>query len=237
MSKLAPQKINNIICFDLETSGLDKVNGLHSQKCAVTEFGAIAINAITLQEIIRYDNLVKPYDSSHVYEKEAADLTGINREMCLKDGIPLKQLVEDICSLCNEANIYDSKVARPILVAHNGAFDKQFLQDIFKRANVDMSKYVKGDKDHFGNFQPEILDTIAFAKMIWGDVTDNTTKFNLEACCLRAGIQMSDGHRAMNDVVPLTEFVRYCILKLRSSAGSIEVKDGQVSSHRVKFEW
>jgi DNA polymerase III epsilon subunit-like protein len=234
----APQKINSYIVFDFETGGLDKKEGLHSQKYPITEFAGIAINGVTLEEILRYDDLVKPYDNSLIYDPIAAQLTGITRELCEKDGIPLRKLVENICQLAEEANIHKSKIARPVLVAHNGAFDKQFFQDIFRRAEVDASKFVDGDKDHYGNFQPTVLDTIDFAKMLWADITETTTKFNLAACCERAGIDLVDGHRAMNDVIPLADFVRYVITRIRSGSGQVEVSGGNISvKHRVNFEW
>ncbi len=233
----APQKINSYIIFDFETGGLDKKEGLHSQKYPITEFGAIAINPVTLEEIIRYDNLVKPYDQKLIYDPIAANLTGITKELCEREGIPLKQLVDEICALGVEANIHKSKIAKPILVAHNGAFDKQFFQDIFRRAGVDMSKFFDGDYDHYGNFQPTVLDTIDFAKALWADITETTTKFNLAACCERAGIDLVDGHRAMNDVIPLTDFVRYVITRLRSGS-SVAISGGNISvKHRINFEW
>lgn len=233
----APQKINSIVVFDFETGGLDKKEGLHSQKYPITEFAGIALNPVTLEEILRYDNLVKPYDQKLIYDPVAANITGINKELCEKEGIPLKQLVEDLCTFFEEANIYKSKIARPLLVAHNGPYDRQFLQDIFRRTGVDLSKFVDGDKDHHGNFIPNIIDTIDLAKMLWADQTDTTTKFNLAACCERAGIDLVDGHRAMNDVVPLADLVRYILTRLRSGSTEVTVTGGAIVSHRQIFEW
>jgi DNA polymerase III epsilon subunit-like protein len=234
-----PKKINSYILFDFETGGLDKKNNLHSQNYPVTEFAAIAINGTTLEEILRYDDLVKPYDPKLIYDPIAANLTGITREMCEEKGITLRTLVENICQLCAEANIYNSKTARPILVAHNGDFDRQFWQDIFKRADVDFSKYIDTEKDAFGNIVPHIIDTVDLAKACWAEITDNTTKFKLSNCCERAGVTLADGHRAMNDVEAMADLFRYFLARLRSGDGSqVSIDEGnKISIHRKSFEW
>lgn len=234
----APQKLNSYVIFDTETGGLDKKNNQHSQVVAVTEIACIAIDGTTLQDIVRYDNLIKPYDPKLEYQAEAARITGITKELCEKEGVGLRQVVEDLCQVFEEANIYKSKISKPILIAQNSGYDFPFLQDMFKRANVDLSKYVEGVKDNNGNFVPKTLDTIDFAKMIEGDKIDTTTKFNQAAICQRAGIDLVMGHRAMADVIPLTDFVRYMITRIRSGSNDITVANGvAVNNHRTKFEW
>lgn len=233
----APQKINSYVLIDFETGGLDKKNRLHSQNYPVTEVAVLAINGVTLEEIVKYDNLVKPYDTKLVYDPEVARITGITKEMCISQGIPLSQIVKDLCTVFEEANLYNSKTARPILVAHNWNFDRQFLQDIFRRAGVDLSKYVAGDLDHYGNFIPDGLDTIMFCKMLQAEITDTDTKFKLQSCCEMAGVDYVDGHRAMNDVIPMTDLFRYLVVRLRSGTSQVTVQDGKVSVHRKVFEW
>jgi DNA polymerase III epsilon subunit-like protein len=233
-----PKKINSYVVIDFETSGLDKKDGLHAQKYAVTEFAGIAINGVTLEEILRYDHMVKPYDSGLIYDPEAAKFTGITKEMCEKDGVPLKQVVEEISMLLKEANLYNTKTAKPILVAHNWDFDRGFLQDIFRRAKVDLSVFVDGDKDAYGNFIPHGIDTMDLAKACWAEVTDTATKFRLVNCCERAAIDVIDGHHAMNDVIPTTDLLRYFLTRLRyGSNDTVVVQGGNVSVHRQLFEW
>lgn len=233
-----PKKINTYVIIDFENSGLDKKDGWHCNKHAATEFAGIAINGVTLEEILRYDNLIKPYDANLIYEAEAAKFTGITREMCEKDGVPLKQLVEDMCLFFKEANLHNSRTAKPILVAHNWDFDRAYLQDIFRRAGVDLSVYVDGDKDAYGNFTPHGLDTMDLAKACWGPVTDQTTKFKLANCCERASIDVIDGHHAMNDVIPTVDLLKFFISRLRSEGGTeAHVQGGNVPVHRQTFEW
>lgn len=232
-----PKKINSFVIIDFETGGMDKKDGLHSQKYPVTEFAGLAMDGVTLEEIVRYENMVKPYDAGLIYDPEAATKTGINKELCEKEGIPLKQLVGDICQLCTEANKYNAKYIKPILVAHNWDFDKTFFQDIFRRCKVDMSKYIDGALDAWGNFQPHGIDTMDLAKKCWAEITDTDTKYTLRACCERAGIDHVDAHHAINDVVPTTDLLRYFITRLRSGSSEVEIQGGNISVHRQTFEW
>lgn len=233
----APQKINNLIIFDWETSGIDKKEGKHSQKYAVTEFAGIGFDTVSCGEIIRYDNLVKPYDDKLIYDPGTVAINGITKEMCIEQGVDLKVLVNDIVELAKKTNIHNSKTARPTLVAHNGLFDRMFIQDVFERCNVDMSKYIDGDLDSHGRFVPSIIDTIDLCKWLWGDITDTDTKFKLGACLQKAGIDISDSHRAINDVIALTDLVAYIITRLRSGSSEVSVTGGVVSVHRQNFEW
>lgn len=232
-----PKKINSYAIIDFETGGLDRKDQLHAKKYPVTEFGGLAINGVTLEKIIQYDNLVKPYDNDLLYDKEAARITGITKELCEWEGVPLKELVEDLCTFFKEANLHNSRTALPICLSHNWPFDGPFLQDLFRRANVDLSKYVRGFKDCYGNFMPHGICSIDLAKECWGDVTDTDTKYDLTACCSRAGIEVADGHRAMNDVLPLTDLVRYFFTRSRSGSSEVKVVDGVATSHRATFEW
>jgi DNA polymerase III alpha subunit (gram-positive type) len=72
--------------------------------------------------------------------------------------------------------------------------------------------------------------------LCWAEITETTTKYNLAACCERAGIEMIDGHRAMNDVMPTTDLLRYFITRLRSNS-EVTVNDGVAIAHRQTFEW
>lgn len=234
-----PKKINSYVFIDFETSGLDKKDGLHAQKVSATEVAALAIDGTTFEEIVRYDDLIQPYNPEHEWQEGAAKLTGLYKPKCEKDGLPLKQVVENLCQVFTEANLYNSKTAKPILVAHNWPFDRQFLQYIFEFCEVDLSKYVDGDKDALsGNFVPHGLDTIDWAKNIHAPLTENTTKFNMAACCERASVQLVDGHRAMNDVAAMKDLFIYYSTRLRSGSSEVLVTDGIAKvNHRNRFEW
>lgn len=229
---LAPQKINPYIFFDWETGGLKAIEN------PVMELACIGINGVTLAEVVRYDNLVKPYDKKLVYMPQALAVNGLTVDQCEKNGVPLSQLMRDFCQLCEEVNIYKSKTARPILVAHNADFDRGFLQECARRTQTDLSKLVDGDFDPWGNFVPHVIDTIDWAKDCWAEQTENTTKFKMAPCCEKAGISFADGHRAINDTEALADLFRYFSLRLRSGTSDVVMSEGKATvSHRLAFEW
>lgn len=234
-----PKKINSYVFIDFETSGLDKKDNLHAQRCSITEVAALAIDGTTLEEIVRYDEIIQPYNDKHEWQSMAATLTGLTKERCIREGLPLKTVVENLSQVFSEANVYNTKTAKPILIAHNWPFDRQFLQYIFEFCKIDLSKLVDGDKDAMsGNFIPNGLDTIDWAKNVHAQLTDNTTKFNMAACCERAGVQLADGHRAMNDVMALKDLFIYYSTRLRSGSSEVMVNDGKVTvNRRNSFEW
>ena len=233
-----PKKINSFVIVDVETGGLDKKDGNHAQKVAVTEIAMLAMNGVTLQDIVKYDNLIKPYDNTLIYDPQAAQVTGIDKDLCEREGVRLREVVDDMITVLEEANVHQTKTAKPIFVAHNWPFDRGFVMEMFRRAGKDLSKYVQGGKDCFGNFIPQGIDTIDLAKQCWADITDNTTKFKLGACCLKAGVEFSDAHRAMNDVLPTADLFRYFMTRLRSGSSEVTVKEGgNISVVRKSFEW
>lgn len=231
-----PKKINNFILFDLETGGLSW------DKNPVMEFAGMVMDGVTLEEKVRYDNLVQPYDDSLTYQQQAMDVNGLSVKMCQEEGIPLKQLVNDICELFEEAK-NGSKFLKPILVAHNGGFDKPFLQDMFLRCGKDLSKYVAGSKDRWGNFQPHMIDTVDDARQIWAEVADSSFDAKMRSCCDRAGIDLSGSHRAITDVIGMAELFRFYINRKRNGgqtiASSVE-NDGSIDGvidQRRSFQW
>lgn len=227
-----PKKINPYVIFDWETGGLK------AKDSPVMELACIGINGLTLEEVIRYDNLIKPYDKALPYQPGALAVNGLSIHECEKKGIPLSQLMTEFCQVCEETNTYGSKTAKPILVAHNAKFDKSFLLEVLRRTKVDLSKYVEGEFDGQGTFIPETIDTIQLAKACWAEVTDNDTKFKLGACCERAGVSYADGHKGMNDCESTVDLFRYFLTRIRSGSSEVTVTDGKATaSHRLVFEW
>lgn len=226
-----PKKINSIVIFDFETGGLDP------NKNPLMEVAMLAVDGVELQELVRYDNLIKPYDNNLHYDPKALNITGLTKELCEKEGERLAQVAEDMYKFFEEANLHNSKTAKPILVAHNGDFDRKWLQDIGRRANLDWSKVLDGEEDAWGNFQPHVLDSIDWAKQCFAEITENTTKFKLSHLCEKIGIDYVDAHRAMNDVVALADVMRYFIARLRSGSNQVSVSEGKASVHRQGFEW
>jgi DNA polymerase III epsilon subunit-like protein len=212
------KKINCFCVIDFETGGFEH------DKNPIVEFAALGINGITLEEVLRYDNVVKPYDSKLVVELKAVQVHGITSEIANRDGVPLSQLVNDICQVATETNVFESKICRPILVGHNPTFDIPFLEDAFDRAGVDISQYFATYKSKHNPRSLEYLDTMVMAKM--ADAHIDKLKYSLGEVSSRHGNGVVDGHRALNDVIATADVFRHFIAKLRSSGGMVQASDG-----------
>lgn len=222
------KKINSYLVLDFETGGLEG-----PVKNPVCEIGCLGINGITLEEVLRYDNVVKPYDSKLIYEEGAMKVHGLTAAVCQRDGVSLREVMKDFCLVCEETNVFQSKIARPILVGHNITYDIPFLVDIANRAQIDLSKHISGyfDKGKTGTFIPHFLDTMHLAK--GADALKDDLKYNLEESCRRHASELVDGHRAMNDVIATASLFRAFLAKLRSDGGTVMASDGsgQVRKH------
>lgn len=216
--------------LDFETGGLpSEKNPVHN--VPICEVACLGVNGITLEEVLRYDNVVKPYDPKHIYEEGAMKVHGLTREVCERDGERLKQVVEDICLVAQETNVYQSKICRPMIVGHNVTFDIPFLEDAASRALIDLSHYFSGYRNQKGQFVLHYIDTMHMSKQADGH-KDDKIKYNLGDCCSRHGGELADGHRALNDVIATSSLFRSFVARLRSTGSSI-VSDGsgQVRKH------
>lgn len=222
------KKINCYAVIDWETGGLS------SLKNPVCEFAGLGINGITLEEILRYDNVVKPYDKSLLYEDGAMRVHGLTAEVCERDGVPLRQLVDDICAFAMECNVFKSKIAPPIIVGHNVVFDIPFLENVFKRANVDISQFFATYENHKGERVLHYIDTMLLTKGADAH-RDDKLKYSLEESTRRHGGDLVDSHRAMNDVIATAGLFRSFWAKLRSDGGMVQASDGS-GAVRKTFE-
>ena len=206
-------KVNPFIIFDFETGGLD------SKKHAATEIAMLCIDGSTLEEVGRYESYFLPYLKE--YDKAALDYTGITMEKLKREGKLLKDVVKEIVAWVKEMRAKldcTSYTKKPVLVGHNVVFDLSFLQSIFKDAKLDPTTLFDGKKDYYNNYQYNTVDTIAESKKAWGD-DDVMNSFNLTACVNKAGLEIVEAHKAMNDVVATKELLLVLINRMRNSSG------------------
>lgn len=240
-----PEKVRSLLCIDFETGGLDKKTNKHSALVPAVEFAGIGLDGVTLEQIsspsgtVSYDTIIQPYDEKLEWQAGAVAIHGLSRARCQAEGIPLRQFMQDLVQLVTETNQYNSRTARPCLLGHNVGYDINFLTDLARRTEVDLSKYLAGNFDGHGNFIPMYVETIQLAQALWGPMADETSNFKLGTCCARAGIDLVDGHRAMNDVVATCDLYRYLVARLRATGGAaVTMVEGQVTTqHRKVFEW
>jgi DNA polymerase-3 subunit epsilon len=207
-------KVNPYIVFDFETGGLDP------KKHAATEIAMLCIDGSTLQEVGRYESYISPY--LFEYQKEALNYTGITMEKLDRLGKPLKQVVKEIVEWVKEMRVKTDSTSytkKPILVGHNPLFDIGFLQQIFKEAKEDATKLFDGKLDFNNQYQFSLLDTIVLSKLTWAN-DEVMNSFNLGSCVGKAGIEIVDAHKAINDVVATKELLITLVNRLRSNTGT-----------------
>jgi DNA polymerase III alpha subunit (gram-positive type) len=222
-------RCSNFLIMDFETGGLSP------RKNPATEFAGVWVESSDLSTIASYETLIKPYDNNLMYEKEALNLTGLSIERMVDEGQDVKMVVETIVKNSELANKDKQRGKKLIVVGHNIQFDIGFLQQIFKYAKVDMSKYFSGDKDYFGNFQPSYLDTLNISRAKFANQED-VVQFNLDAVCVLEDVDLVDAHRAMNDVLATKEVLLKYLQSLRSGGQGSEDSEFRFRN-KFKFQF
>lgn len=235
--------INSWIFLDFETGGLDP------RWNAVTEIALIAIKGDTLEKIDLISTYIKPYGEfvdklpkdpvagKLYYEAEALKHTGITVSD-LESGVTLEEAVNEIISLLTKADLSPkNKGSKPILVAQNSKFDKGFFIQIFTLTGKlkELEKLTFGDTDYYGNYQPEMLDTQFLTKAAFGNDPD-IPNFKLETCMVKAGIELPDAHKAINDTIGMKDMAVVLFNRLRST-GEVQSEVHTASKFRNHFQF
>jgi DNA polymerase III alpha subunit (gram-positive type) len=205
---------SHIVCLDFETGGLK------ATKNPITQVAVQSFRIDTLEEISRYTDYCQKYDDKLIYEQGALDYTHITMHD-IDNGVPVKQLVKNLCEEFEKANIANNFRKKPILLGHNIAFDISFLRQIFNHCKVDLGKYLHCQDDEQGNSYPIFFDTMLMSQLKWAD-DPTMTSFKLEVCCEKAGIALYDAHDAQNDVSATKALFIYLTNHLRTGAGVSE---------------
>ena len=250
---MAKQKAHNIIVFDCETGGIDKKNGLSAINHPITQIALVSIDGFSLKEIARYSSFMKGkkepmfesnnseivsnyvgYGLNQTYQYEAFDITGTTIEKLERLGQDIKIVVNQIIEFFEESKS-GSSFHKFILGGHNVTYDIPFLQYAFKLCKKDLSKYVQGYYDAYGNFQPVFIDSQYLSRL---KSTDEDDKHKLEIVANREGFDFSDAHDAMNDTLITAEILKKYILLLRSSGEGEVVSAGKFRDEFVfEFEY
>lgn len=229
--KQQDHKASPYVVIDFETGGVDK------KKSAITEIAMCVITGDDLQEVDRYEALVIPYGKE--YHPKAIEVTGLTLEKLEAEGKPFDQVCKEVTAFLEKANVHKSKTGyKPIIVAHNALFEVGFLQHLQNEGGVPIDKLLHGQEDYYGNFIPSTIDTMHLAKFLWA-ANVRQKQYTLEAVMERAGIPLIDAHRAMNDVLPSTDFMKWVIKMMRSaeSGGTLTGDIGKDLSFRKGFHF
>lgn len=220
-------KVSPYVVLDFETGGLDK------KKSAITEIAMYAITGDTLGEIGRYETLIQPYGKE--YHPKALEVTGLTLEKLEAEGKPFHIVCEEVTEFLKKANVYNSTTGyKPIIVAHNAMFEFGFIQHLEVEGGIPMSKLLHGQEDYYGHFAPATIDTMFLAKFLWA-ANVRQTKYTLDAVMERAGIPLIDAHRAMNDVLPSTDFFKWVIKMMRAAESGGVLEGGAAVKDDLSF--
>ena len=158
----AAKRLNcEYVVIDVETTGLS------SEEDRIIEIAAIYIKdgeiSKSYQTLIRQD---KPLG------KDIVELTNITDDMLEKDGIPIKNALEELNSFVG---------SKPI-VCHNARFDCSFLTAESKRSDIKL-------------FRSRCIDTLQLSR----SKLDGVKQFTLAHLCEYLGIEVGTTHRALSD--------------------------------------
>ncbi len=221
--------VQDIIYYDFETGGTS------SKKNPATEVYFSAVKGDNFTEIANLHIVFLPYDDKLIYDEKALRITNISMEYIMENGIPMKDALEKIFAFFTKVKGGKGAGFKPILSAHNGKFDRNFLQQIFSYGKYKLEDVLYGDKDHFGNFQPEYLDSLTLARQCWNNDPE-VPSVALAKVAELLDVQLVGAHRSEADVAILREICTKFIQRLRGvGAGSSAVKSRLRDSEQFKI--
>lgn len=212
-------KIADYIVLDVETGGIITGNKLAVLDVALTEVALVYVR--NGEEIIgTYSNLIKPYIKTAEYNPKAAEVSGISKEDCLKQGIEIKQVVKDFIDFIG---VHCKTKTKPILVGHNlREFDSYFIENMFAFAGKNLYDYV----------QTILIDTLEEAWKIFPERDDD---FKLGTICRAFDVELMDAHRALPDTVANAEVWIKMLQRYRNKNSNLTGIDTQIEIPRKRY--
>lgn len=172
------------VVVDLETGGFDP------SRHAILEIAMVEVGFANRQMVIngQWEQAVEPYAGSDI-DPAALKVTGIDPEDPARGAIDEARALREMFARVRRS-MRSSGCQRAILVAHNAAFDQQFLQAACVRNDLKRSPF------HPFSF----IDTASLAAVSFGHTV-------LSEACLRAGIAFDNGsaHSALYDAMKAAE--------------------------------
>lgn len=200
---------NRFIALDTETGGLPKNGKMATIDIALTEAALVTIGNEKLDILSSNSWLIKPYDDNLIYDKGAEKVSGISKEMCEKEGLPIEEVYQNILGVLKDNKLGKNK---PILIMQNKSFDTPFIENLFQIFGDDLWKYIE-----------RIEDTMHWARYLWVE----KPKFNLGSIAEYCELDLVQAHRAEADTLITAKIWIHFIKRLRGenqSTQKVEVK-------------
>lgn len=185
---------DEIIIFDVETTGLSP------ERDRLTEIGAVKLR--NMQVVDSFNTMVNP---QRPIPQQIVELTGITQEMV--QNAPLEaEALKMFMDFCGE---------RPVLAAHNAAFDTSFINEVCQR--------------HAICFDYSWIDTLILCKSCIPELTRH--KLDTVAKYLKLG--KFDHHRASDDALMLAKIYMNLIDRLIQEKGLSTLQDLNTKTDQV----
>lgn len=257
----APKETNPYIVglvLDFETGGVpNKSKKLTAANIGITQIALHAIRLDTFEKLGSYVKYIYPYDQKEikalapkrkvlkskyeapvteqmVYEDEALNYTAISMDMLYNLGVDINEVAKDILSFIKDITYPKTpKNMMPIVIGQNITFDEAFLTQLFEYTGLmsELMKLIRGWVDFYGNWHPQMIDTIHLGQLAL--CHRNVTIYKLELMCEHLGIELDDAHDADADVTATSNVVAVVTQRMRSIGG---VMDGDSEIHLNKTE-
>lgn len=222
-----------------------ETGGLNCQESAITQIAIHAIRIDTFEKIDSFVRYIYPYDRKDVkgitkrkvlkskfdteqkipmeYSDKALEYSAISMETLYNQGEPLEKVAQDALRFMQDCIPEKTpKNKKPILVGQNIVFDEGFFIQMFEYSGLikEVSKIFRGTKDFYGNWHPEMLDTIHLGQLALSQ-NPMVNSFKLEIMCENLGIELDDAHDADADVAATSNVLATLTQRMRSVGGTI----------------
>ena len=110
------------LIFDVETTGLPQKNGDINKQPYITQLSFVVINVyfeneVTYEILVEHNYYIRINDSIEISPK-IVELTGITKEKCLSDGVPIENVLY---------KFYKEYIKADRIVSHNIDFDSKMI--------------------------------------------------------------------------------------------------------------
>lgn len=230
-----------------------ETGGLNCQESAITQIAIHAIRLDTFEKVGSFVRYVYPYYRKEVkgatkrkvlkskfevdqkvlmeYNDKALEYSAIKMETLYNQGEPLEQVAQDALQFIKDCMPEKTpKNKRPILVGQHIIFDEGFFCQMLEYSGLtkEAAKIFRGEKDFYGNWHPEMLDTIHLGQLALSQ-NPMVNSFKLEIMCEHLGIELDDAHDADADVAATTNVLGVLTQRMRSIGGVVDGESIQIN--------
>lgn len=151
---------------------------------------------------------------NYVYNPKALEITHINRELLLEEGVEYEEGFKEIQELIQRHTIGNSK---PIMAGHNiGWLPRRIVRKVEKGPNGFDNPFMEklfwdNDGDFFDMINDKIIDTLVWARIKWFELPS----FSLGICANAVGLTLKEAHRALPDTIANAKFLIKMLQNLR----------------------